>query len=419
MAREAATFSLSGISRRLSGVSEIVALITLIAVFREIMNVSSSQFRTQRCRFGNIAKRGVPIQEAKMTLKDVQDFFCGSGQETINLHFKIVRDIGAHTVALFAVSVPDAARAKLAVILDPINDAKHRPKKMMTFRSFIAKYRALKLANQKGTTKHGYETNIRAHYLPEFGDMELSDITIESVQAFLNQKAIEGKAVRTLKNLKWGLSSIFVAAMKYGYMKSNPARGTDLPPEGIKERHELPSPDQLNRLIERLKEPVGTAVWLTAVTCVRPEELAFKWNDLIAERRELWVVRAVNRGKLHTPKYHRSNRPIRLTEADVGRLLALKARRRRRTTTGCFQITARLVRSGMKIFSPVHSASREGTRPSAHRWRLLRHWGATRWWKDTCRSRRRKSALVTRAPIFFSNTMPMSWTNRQTWRQRP
>jgi len=101
------TFSLSGISRTLSGVSEIVPLFTLIAVFREIMNISSSQFRTQRCRFGNIAKRGVPIQGAKMTLKDVQDLFCGSGQETIDLHFKIVRDIGAHTVALFAVSVPD------------------------------------------------------------------------------------------------------------------------------------------------------------------------------------------------------------------------------------------------------------------------------------------------------------------------
>ena len=140
------------------------------------------------------------------------------------------------------ISTEKAARAKLAVILDPINEAKHRPKKMMTFRSFIEKYRALKLANQKGTTKHGYETNIRAHYLPEFGDMELSDITIEAVQAFLNQKALEGKAVQTLKNMKWGLSSIFRAAMKYGYMKSNPARGADLPPENIKERHQLSQP---------------------------------------------------------------------------------------------------------------------------------------------------------------------------------
>jgi integrase/predicted DNA-binding transcriptional regulator AlpA len=270
-----------------------------------------------------------------------------------------------------------AARAKLTVILDPINDAKHRPKKMMTFRSFIAKYRALKLANQKGTTKHGYETNIRAHYLPEFGDMELSDITIEAVQAFLNQKALEGKAVQTLKNLKWGLSSIFVAAMKYGYMKSNPARGADLPPEGIKERHLLPSPDQLNRLIERLKEPVSTAVWLTAVTCVRPEELAFKWKDLIAERRELWVVRAVNRGKLHTPKYHRSNRPIRLTEADVGRLLALKARTKAKDDDWVFpnhrktgpiwheDLLARCIQPVAKELGLPHIT-----------WRLLRHGGA-------------------------------------------
>jgi len=272
-----------------------------------------------------------------------------------------------------------AARAKLAVILDPINDAKHRSKKMMTFRSFIAKYRALKLANQKGTTKHGYETNIRAHYLPEFGDMELSDITIEAVQAFLNQKALEGKAVQTLKNMKWGLSSIFRAAMKYGYMKSNPARGADLPPENIKERHQLPSPDQLNRLIERLKEPVSTAVWLTAVTCVRPEELAFKWKDLEVERRELWVVRAVNRGKLHTPKYHRANRPIRLTEADVERLLALKARTKAKDDDWVFpnkrktgpiwheDLLARSIQPVAKELGLPHIT-----------WRLLRHWGATR-----------------------------------------
>ena len=98
---------------------------------------------------------------------------------------------------------------------------------MMTFRGFVEKYRALKLANKKGTTVHGYETNIRAHYLPEFGETELSDISIEAVQAFLNQKASDGKAVQTLKNLKWGLSSIFVAAVKYGYMTSNPARGAE------------------------------------------------------------------------------------------------------------------------------------------------------------------------------------------------
>ena len=46
--------------------------------------------------------------------------------------------------------------------------------------------------------------------------------------------------MQTLKNLKWGLSSIFRAAMKYGYMTSNPARGADLPPEEVKEQPRTP-----------------------------------------------------------------------------------------------------------------------------------------------------------------------------------
>ena len=96
-----------------------------------------------------------------------------------------------------------AARQKLGVILEPINSGSSRPRKMMTFRGFIQKYRTLKLVNKKGTTVHGYETNIRAHYLPEFGPMQLSEITPEAVQQFINQKASEGKAVQTLRNLKW------------------------------------------------------------------------------------------------------------------------------------------------------------------------------------------------------------------------
>jgi hypothetical protein len=93
---------------------------------------------------------------------------------------------GINLGSVAEVKTERAAQQKLAVILEPINDAKHRPKKMMTFRGFIEKYRTLKLANKKGTTVHGYETNIRAHYLPEFGDMQLSEISIEAVQAFIN-----------------------------------------------------------------------------------------------------------------------------------------------------------------------------------------------------------------------------------------
>ncbi len=283
-------------------------------------------------------------------------------------------------------NVPNEKEAlqRLAVILNPINDVNHQPKKMMTFGGFIPKYRALKMANQKGTTVHGYETNIRAHYLPAFADVELSAITAEAVQIFLNQKRLEGKSLQTLKNLKWGLSSIFESAIKNGYMTSNPACRADLPPDEVKEQAKLPTGNELALLIDALEEPYSTMVYLVSVSSVRPEELAFKWSDLIPATRDLWVVRAMNQGRFHTPKYHRANRPIRLTEADVQRLLRLKATVRAQDDDWMFP---NRIRTGKKLKpGPIryeHVLERK-IQPVARRlglphitWRLLRHWGAT------------------------------------------
>jgi hypothetical protein len=153
-----------------------------------------------------------------------------------------------------------AALRKLSEILSEINDTNYRPKSAITFRAFVSKYRELKMETKKGTTRHGYEVNIRKHYLPFFGDIQLAEIDTELVQAFINGKAkVEKKMFNTLKNLKWGLSSIFAAALKYGYVKSNPVTGVDLPPEGIREQVVLPTADHLATLMDGLEEL--TAPW--------------------------------------------------------------------------------------------------------------------------------------------------------------
>jgi site-specific recombinase XerC len=217
--------------------------------------------------------------------------------------------------------------------------------------------------------------NLRTHFLPAFGTMQLSEIDTETVQAFLNIKVAEGYAYDTLKNLKWGLSSVFSAAVKYGYIKSNPVRSVELPPEGIREEAKLPSASELELLIASLPEPLATAVWLVAVTRIRPEELAFKWSDLVVEKRQLWIIRAVNRGKLHTPKYHRSNRPIQLTEGDVARLLAMKERMQAGDDDWMFlhsRKTGPIVHEQIlgRVIQPV---ARRLALPHIT-WRLLRHW---------------------------------------------
>jgi hypothetical protein len=76
------------------------------------------------------------------------------------------------------------------------------------------------------------------------------------------------------------LSAVFEEVVKYKYLKSSPVPPADLPPQGIKEDAPLPTGSQLELLIANLPYVLGEAVWLVAVTCIRPEELAFKWSDL-------------------------------------------------------------------------------------------------------------------------------------------
>ena len=271
-----------------------------------------------------------------------------------------------------------AAQHKLGEILSTINDADYRPRSTITFSGFVEKYRMLTLPTKKGTTQDGYDNNLRKHYLPFFGDMQLAEIDRETVQAFLNRKIADGYEHQTLKNLKWGLSAVFTAAVKFEYIKSNPVRLAALPPEGIKEEVRLPTASELSLLIANLPEPLATAVWLVAVTCIRPEELAFKWSDLVTEKRQLRIIRAVNRGQLHTPKYHRSNRPVQLTAADVKRLLALKKRMNATDDDWMFPNNRKTgpIWHEDALARLIHPVARKLGLPHIT-WRLLRHWGTT------------------------------------------
>lgn len=142
--------------------------------------------------------------------------------------------------------------------------------------------------------------------------------------------------------------------------------------------------NHLALLIDELLEPYSSMVYLVAVSSVRPEELAFKWIDLEPELRNLWVVRAINKGKFHTPKYHRVNRPIRLTDADVDHLLSHK--RRMNAGDDDWMFRNRIKKAGKMKPGPIwheHVLGRH-IQPVADRlglphitWRLLRHWGTT------------------------------------------
>ena len=86
----------------------------------------------------------------------------------------------------------------------------------------------------------------------------------------------------------------------------------------------------------------------------------------------------MNRSKLHTPKYHRANLPIQLTQGDVKRLLKLKKWMKvgdddwmfphsRKTGPICHeQIMGKKAQPVARALGLPHIT-----------WRLLRHWGTT------------------------------------------
>ena len=176
------------------------------------------------------------------------------------------------------------------------------------------------------------------------------------------------------------LSSVLSAAVKYGYLQSNPVPSADLPPRSIRRLPQLPSAEQLQRLISRLDEPYRTMLWLACVTGLRPSELmALRWSAVDFERKCLWVLEAVNHGDFHTPKYHRKNRPIRLAEADLERLARFRQRAPEaqgndwlfpnKRGTGPMEYSSVLLRQ-------IQPKARELGLPPVT-WRLLRQWHAT------------------------------------------
>jgi len=97
-------------------------------------------------------------------------------------------------------------------------------------------------------------------------------------------------AWNTVRNIRTVASAIFAAAVKYGYLKSNPVRSVGLPSEPVKLLPLLPSDEQLQRLLDGLPEPYRTMVWLVCISGVRIGELlALRLRAVDWDRTCFWV----------------------------------------------------------------------------------------------------------------------------------
>jgi integrase len=271
------------------------------------------------------------------------------------------------------------ARRKLAEIVAELNEPAYQPRAVMTVAEFVEnKYKTLILPVRKSTTRRGYEVVLRPHVLPEFAGSQLAEVTPEGVRFVINRKA-RSVAWNTLRNIRTVSSAIFAAAVKYGYVRSNPVRPVELQPEPVKLLPVLPSDKQLARPLDELPEPYRTMVWLVCISGVRISELlALRWRAVDWDRSCFWVVEAVDRNRFYSPKTHRGRRPILLADEDMKRLTEF------RRLIGCAGEDDWLFLNRFGT-GPIHAdkaleklqATAKAVGISCLNWHLLRHWHTT------------------------------------------
>jgi integrase len=271
------------------------------------------------------------------------------------------------------------AQRKLAEKLLAVNDPQYRPDTDITLNDFIPRFEQLKLATKKHTTRQGYLSVLRKHIQPAFGDWHLGEIQEEEVQRFFNRKLLDLEW-NTVKNIKWVFSAVFSGAKKYRYVKHNPAHEVELPPEPVRPVKDLPTAEQLQSLIEALDEEERIIVWLDCITGARPSELlGLRRRSIDFQRNCIWIVEAVNNSRVHTPKFHRSNRPVHLTGDDMEHLRRFLAKRPDASPDDWVFPSERV--NGPKQYASIMTRKIQPKAKSLGlphvTWRLFRHWHAT------------------------------------------
>jgi integrase len=143
-------------------------------------------------------------------------------------------------------------------------------------------------------TLENYRCIIRAHFIPAFGHVQLSQLTKEHVQALYAEKLRAGYAPSTIKTMHSLLSSALREAVTDGLVARNVCDRVTLPKQKKREPVVLDD-EQCRRLLAAAR---GRRLWfliLVAITTgARVGELcALRWSDIDVKRRRIHIHRSV------------------------------------------------------------------------------------------------------------------------------
>ena len=186
-------------------------------------------------------------------------------------------------------------------------------------------YRPVNLPLFAKSTRDRYESVIKNHIAPAFGDSCLRDLTPMTVQRFCSDLANSELSHESWDKIRDVLSSILGAAVTYGLLVKNPMNGVRLPPP--KQRKRLKpfiNYEQFNALLALIEEPYSSMVYVAVFTGLRVSELVgLRWEDVHAD--SITVDERFCRGDWGAPKSEASSATVAVNASVIERIHALKS----------------------------------------------------------------------------------------------
>jgi len=202
----------------------------------------------------------------------------------------------------------------------------------LTLKSFLQQWLDTHKLTLGPKTAPRYEQITRDYILPALGEIKISDLRLDVVEAHYQSLTKMGLSSRSVRFAHMILHKSLNDAIRRGYLSRNPVQGAILPRKDQKEMQILDE-DEVMRFLIVVQDNRREGLYNLAVkTGMRQGELlALKWSDLDWKRSKIRVQRQVQRipGKgmlFRAPKTRSSRRTIQLGEHTLDTLRNQRAR---------------------------------------------------------------------------------------------
>jgi integrase len=165
---------------------------------------------------------------------------------------------------------------------------------------------------------------IEHHLVDGLGTFDLGSLKRESLQDFLERKSATGLPASVVSHLRWDLRGIFQLALEDGAIDRNPATSLVTPANASRNTARVMKAAEVVKVLTLLEARERLIVRLAIFAGMRPGEIfGLKWRHIGEE--SVTIDQRLYRGKIGTPKTHRSVRTAAFTTMIISEIKEWRA----------------------------------------------------------------------------------------------